>query len=146
MALALIAFAAATSLALAGYTIESWTISGGGGTGSGGNYTLTGTIGQPAAGAAAGGSYSLYGGFWSATIIQTTNAPRLSLTNAAGQITVSWPKPAEGWVLQTTTAFVPPPGATTWTAIPGPYAGDATHFRVTQAIAPGNKFFRLHKP
>jgi len=43
----------------------SWsTIDGGGGTSSGGTYTLTGTIGQPEAGAMSGGPYELLGGFW----------------------------------------------------------------------------------
>jgi len=43
----------------------SWsTIDGGGGTSSGGPYTLTGTIGQPDAGAMSGGGYELLGGFW----------------------------------------------------------------------------------
>jgi len=43
----------------------SWrTIDGGGGTSSGGTYTLMGTIGQPDAGVMAGGDYELLGGFW----------------------------------------------------------------------------------
>jgi hypothetical protein len=41
------------------------TIDGGGGASMGGNYALSGTIGQPDAGAAMNGSgYSLTGGFW----------------------------------------------------------------------------------
>ncbi len=47
------------------YEVPWWTIDGGGGTSSGGIYTLSGTIGQPDAGAAmSGGIYSLSGGFW----------------------------------------------------------------------------------
>ena len=43
----------------------SWsTIDGGGGTSSGGPYTLTGTIGQPDAAWSSGGQYELLGGFW----------------------------------------------------------------------------------
>jgi hypothetical protein len=43
----------------------SWhTIDGGGGTSSGGGFELTGTIGQPDAGAIAGGNFELAGGFW----------------------------------------------------------------------------------
>ena len=42
----------------------SWnTIDGGGGTSSGGDYVLTGTIGQPDAAYSAGGDYELLGGF-----------------------------------------------------------------------------------
>lgn len=51
------------SAALA-YELESSTIDGGGATVTGGTYLLSGTIGQPDAGVATGGSYELRGGFW----------------------------------------------------------------------------------
>jgi hypothetical protein len=57
-----------TSLAFAdgpGYDLSWSTVDGGGGTLTGGGYTLMGTAGQPDAGPALeGGSYSLVGGFW----------------------------------------------------------------------------------
>ena len=59
-------------LALAGmkasaqFTIDSFTIAGGGGTSIGGGYSVSGTIGQPDAGTMSGGTYSLDGGFWGA--------------------------------------------------------------------------------
>jgi len=46
------------------YAITWWTIDGGGGTSTGGGYTLSGTIGQPDAGTMTDGSYTLVGGFW----------------------------------------------------------------------------------
>jgi len=52
------------SAANAGYNISWHTIDGGGGRSSGGSYVLTGTIGQPDAGAMSGGDYELLGGFW----------------------------------------------------------------------------------
>lgn len=48
----------------AGYDLSWWTVDGGGGTASGGSYTLVGTIGQPDAGVLTGGNYTLGGGFW----------------------------------------------------------------------------------
>ena len=48
------------------YSIDSQTIDGGGGTSTGGVYSLSGTIGQPDAGTMSGGNYSLAGGFWGA--------------------------------------------------------------------------------
>jgi len=42
-----------------------WTIDNGGGAATGGNLTLTGTIGQPDSGDLSGGQYTLTGGFWS---------------------------------------------------------------------------------
>lgn len=47
-----------------GYELDWWTAGGGGGLSSGGAYTLSGTIGQPAAGTMAGGDFTLAGGFW----------------------------------------------------------------------------------
>ena len=46
------------------YQIDWYTIDGGGGTSTGGPYTLTGTIGQPDAHWCRGGPYELLGGFW----------------------------------------------------------------------------------
>jgi len=45
------------------YAIDWWTIDGGGGTSTGGVYSVTGTIGQPDAGSTAmtGGAYSVTG-------------------------------------------------------------------------------------
>lgn len=59
----------ATALASGGptYAIPWWTIDGGGGTSSGSNYTVSGTIGQFDAGTStmSGGNFSVSGGFWS---------------------------------------------------------------------------------
>jgi hypothetical protein len=56
--------AASTALALSDFDISWWTVDGGGGTASGGSYTLIGTIGQPDAEVLTGGDYTLGGGFW----------------------------------------------------------------------------------
>jgi hypothetical protein len=52
------------SAANADYNISWHTIDGGGGQSSGGQYILTGTIGQPDAAYSEGGDYELLGGFW----------------------------------------------------------------------------------
>ena len=49
---------------LCDYRIVWSTIDDGGGRSAGGQYVLTGTIGQPDAGYSEGGSYELLGGFW----------------------------------------------------------------------------------
>ena len=46
------------------YSISWYTIDGGGGQSSGGQYKLTGTIGQPDTDYSAGNNYELLGGFW----------------------------------------------------------------------------------
>ncbi len=52
------------SVSFADYKIDWYTIDGGGGVSSGGDYVLTGTIGQPDAGYLDGDNYELLGGFW----------------------------------------------------------------------------------
>jgi hypothetical protein len=52
-------------LAQAGaYDVLFWSVNGGGGRGTGGNYTVEGTIGQPIAGQRNAGSYLVQEGFW----------------------------------------------------------------------------------
>jgi len=67
--MALLAFLSGviTANAQSRYALDWFTIDGGGGTSSGGDFTLNGTIGQPDAGTMSGGNYSLAGGFWGAT-------------------------------------------------------------------------------
>ena len=48
----------------ADYEIVWHTIDGGGGTSTGGDYAMTGTIGQPDASYSQGGDYEVLGGFW----------------------------------------------------------------------------------
>lgn len=53
-----------TSLLAEQYKLSWYTIDGGGGQSSGGQYILTGTIGQPDAGYLGESNYELLGGFW----------------------------------------------------------------------------------
>lgn len=53
------------------YTISWYTVDGGGGTSTGGQYSLTGTIGQPDAGFSSVGNYGLFSGFWNGWEIET---------------------------------------------------------------------------
>jgi len=51
-------------MCLADYSISWYTIDGGGGRNSGGQYILMGTIGQPDAAYSSSGNYQVLGGFW----------------------------------------------------------------------------------
>jgi hypothetical protein len=46
------------------YSLDWWTVDGGGGTSQGGTYALSGTVGQAEPGSLYGGDYSLAEGFW----------------------------------------------------------------------------------
>ena len=75
------------------YSIDWYKIAGGGGTSTGGVYSVSGTIGQPdAGGAMTGGNYSLTGGFWALiSVVQTPGLPNLIITHTGNSVMVSWP-------------------------------------------------------
>ena len=54
------------------FSIDWWTVDGGGGASSGGDFTLSGTAGQADAGTLAGGGLSLQGGFWAGAARRST--------------------------------------------------------------------------
>ena len=73
----LICAAALASVALAAaapqtgsYELAWYTVDGGGGTATGGGYSLSATAGQADAGVLSAGSYRLQGGFWSGDVFQ----------------------------------------------------------------------------
>ena len=122
------------------YSIDWFTIDGGGGTSTGGVYTVTGTIGQPdAGGPMTNGQYSVTGGFWALpTAVQVVGAPTLKIVSAGpGQASISWTPNTAGYVLQETWVLAP----ANWTnSVSG-----ATNPIVVPAVLP-TKFYRLFKP
>jgi hypothetical protein len=126
------------------FAINWSTIDGGGGTSTGGVYSVRGTIGQPDAGKMSGGNYSLEGGFWSVVAIQTSGAPLLSLTRSNNAVIVSWPLSAIGFNLEQTTALSAL--SNSWTTISPPYSTNETSFYVPIPSPTGQTYFRLHKP
>ena len=64
------------------YSIDWYKVAGGGGTSTGGTYSVSGTIGQhDAGGPMTGGNYSLTGGFWALiSVVQTPGAPTLYIS------------------------------------------------------------------
>ena len=122
------------------YSIDWSTIDGGGGTSTGGVYSVSGTIGQPdAGGPMTNGQYSVTGGFWSLpTLVQTPGAPTLHITNAApGLATIWWTPPTPGFILQSTDSLSP----TNWVNAPSGTNNPAN----VPATLPA-RFYRLSKP
>jgi len=132
--------------ASAQYAIDWFKVAGGGGTSSGGAYTLSGTIGQAEAGVMSGGNFTLVGGFWGLiAAVQVEGAPLLEVRQTNGLVVVSWAQPAAGWLLQSTTALLP--GGSAWTEIPPPYqTNGVANISYTEPTPLGNRFYRLHKP
>jgi hypothetical protein len=75
------------------YSIDWFTMDGGGGSSTGGGYSVSGSIGQPDAGAMSGGSFSLTGGVWSLiAAVQTPGAPYLWVARTpTNTVSVWWP-------------------------------------------------------
>jgi len=77
-----------------------------------------------------GGPFTLQGGFWGlVAAVQTPGAPHLSITNVAGLVTVSWPVPANGWVLEQTNRL--PSVAAPWPVVTAAHLTNAADIRVT---------------
>ena len=128
------------------YSVDWFTIDGGGGTSTGGAYSVSGTIGQPDAGQMSGGPYALAGGFWSLiNVIQTPGAPFLSAVQANGTVTISWPLPATGFVLDETPGLAASPSTILWTPTSRPYQTNATHIFITVPTPAGATFYRLRR-
>jgi len=126
------------------YSIDWYTIDGGGGTSTGGVYSVSGTIGQPDAGALmTGGNYSLQGGFWAFEALQTPGAPLLSIARTStNTVVVFWPSPATGWVLQVNTNSL---SSVNWSNAPGTIQDDGTYKSLLVNPPTGNRFYRLFK-
>lgn len=123
------------------YTVDWYTIDGGGGTSSNGQYVVSGTIGQPDAGVMSGGSYSLAGGFWSVmAAVQSPGAPllKIQVLNST-TVKISWPSDSAGWTLQQS----PNVNAASWSPCPLSVADDGTNKSVTVNPPTGNWFYRL---
>jgi len=121
------------------YSIRWQTLGGGGGTSTGGDYSVSGTIGSPDAGPPmTGGDYSMQGGFWSLIAIQSEGAPKLTIVRTGpGQATISWSPNTPGFVLQERLNLL----LGEW--MPSP---SKTNNPVTVTIPEGMKFYRLFKP
>ena len=86
------------------YSIDWDQVASGGGTSTGGAYSVAGTIGQPDAGLTlSGGGYSLIGGFWSLVSgLEKATPPTLFIILGAHDVTVYW-QAQNGWILQENT-------------------------------------------
>jgi hypothetical protein len=136
-----IVFVLSVNSAHAQYSISWYKIAGGGGTSSNGQYLVSGTIGQHDAGEPmAGGNYSLTGGFWSLiSVVQTIGSPTLTVTHSGNNVTVSWPSPSTGFVLQQISDLTRTNWATSGYAI----TDDGTNKSITISSPTVNLFFRL---
>jgi hypothetical protein len=127
------------------YSIDWYKVSGGGGTSTNGQYSLSGTIGQhDAGGPMTGGGYSLTGGFWSLFTVQTPGAPLLSIfrttTNTA---VVYWTFPSTGFRLQQNLNLANSGG---WSTPAETVTNNGTVNYIIVNPPTGTRYFRLINP
>ena len=139
--LCLVAFSSVNSPAQS-YSIDWFTIDGGGGTSAGGVYSISGTIGQPDAGPTmTGGNFTLTGGFWSLlSVVQTVGSPTLTITlTTTNTAVVSWPFPSTGFALQQNGNL----NTTNWIGPSETVQNNGTINYIIVNLPTGNRYFRL---
>jgi hypothetical protein len=119
-------------------------ISGGGGTSTNGNFSISGTIGQHDASAPlTGGNFSVTGGFWALiNVVQTPGAPTLAISRSGNSVTVYWQN-VSGWNLIQSGNLTTP--VASWNASSSPTLTNGTNY-LTLMNPAGNLFFRLKNP
>ena len=126
------------------YAIDWFKIAGGGGTSTGGSFSISGTIGQhEASGALTGGNYSVTGGYWAlVNVVQTPGAPTLHISRGGNSVTVYWQN-VSGWNLIQSANLATP--VASWNASSSPTLANGTNSLML--VNPGgNLFFRLKNP
>ena len=134
------------SLPAQNFHVDWSKISGGGGTSTNGQFSLSGTAGQDDAGATMnGGGYSLAAGFWSfASVVETPGAPLLSIQFSGGNAIISWAADkGSGFNLQEATSLNSP---AQWGPSGATLSTNGNTISATVLHSTGLKFFRLQKP
>jgi hypothetical protein len=125
------------------FTVDQFSIDGGGGTSSGGTFSVTGTVGQPDAGEMSGGSFGVEGGFWSLFAVELTpDAPELKITLTSSTAFLSWPIRPETYHLQTNPDIADANG---WISVVQNPTTNNNILTVPVSKSPGTHYFRLKK-
>jgi hypothetical protein len=126
------------------YSIDWFTIDGGGGTSTGGVYSVSGTIGQPDAGHMSGGNFTLDGGFWGIiAAIQNPGSPLLRvLFTSTNTVVVAWPAPSTGFSLQQNSDL----HTTAWGSVTNTVNVVGSENQIVVAPPVGSRFYRLKNP
>jgi hypothetical protein len=131
-----------TAIGAQQYSIDWFKVAAGGGTSSQGQFAVSGTTGQSDAGAMSGGSYSVYGGFWSLLAVPGPGMPALSiLPTRTNTVVIAWPAPSTGFVLQQSSALA----TGNWSTVTNTPIVTADQNQVIINPPSGSWFYRLKK-
>ena len=136
-------------LAAEDLSIDWYTVDAGGGTSSAGEFTLSGTVGQPDAYAlipyCSACGFSILGGYWSQfSEVDQPYGPWLCIQlTSASTLLLSWRAYYQGYVLETRSAAAP-----SWNNVPATPVLVGAEYQVTLTFYPTDEstFFRLRKP
>jgi hypothetical protein len=130
-------------------SIDWYTVDGGGGSTSAGEFTLSGTVGQPDAGTLTASccGFTIFGGYWSQfseVIVTPPGRPALSIyLSNANTLLLSWPADQTGYVLEQRAAAAP--GA--WSNVPVTPVLVGAEYQVSLTFSPHDAptYLRLRK-
>jgi hypothetical protein len=88
------------------------------------------------------GNYAYLAG-WNGLDILRLSGAELQITRSAGQVIVSWPASASGFLLDTAPALR---SGTIWSPLPDGAGVLGSRFMVTNNASAGSAFFRLRQP
>ena len=137
-----VVFSAATAAAQSGgpWVIKSSSLDGGGAVSIGGQWKVTGTIGQldAAAAGSAGGAWVVQGGFWPGSVVEP-GGPLLTMAPlGVTSVSVGWTAAATGYKLQYSQNLA------SWTDYPGLTISGASSI-VWPLLNGPRYYFRLNK-
>lgn len=145
LALAGLLLACVTGAQAQTYSIDWYSIDGGGGTSAGGGFTVTGTIGQPDAGVMTGGGFTLAGGFWGGVAVQTPGLPYLWVASTpTNTICVWWGMTNLSCTLQSAPNIAAQP--VVWTDVTQGCQTNAGSVSYIEGAPKGQRFYRLRRP
>jgi hypothetical protein len=145
LALAVGLFALAIRSQAQNFSIDWFTIDGGGGTSADEVFTVSGTLGQAdAGGPMVGEGFVVEGGFWSIiAAVQMPDAPELSIqVTTANTAVISWDSAATGFGLQQNNDL----NTTNWVASTNAVTDNGSTKFIIINPPSGNRFYRLFKP
>ena len=80
------------------------------------------------------------------TVVSVPTGPMVSIERTGGDVTLSWPAPSTGYVLEEATELAVPVSATVWTAVSTPPTEVGGKLTVTVPASGAQKYYRLRKP
>lgn len=127
-----------------GYSVDWGSIDGGGGTSTGGIYSVTGTVGQPDGGTMSGDNFTLEGGFWGIiSAVQLPGAPHIDINlSATSAVVISWAAGSTVWQLQQNTNL----NTTNWVKVETAPQQVGAVMQVNVSPPTGARFYRLRSP